>query len=74
MFTIIFYLCEKESNMPLFNFVCEKCGKSEDRFVSNSKLDEQTCPCDEHAKMVQQFAPACNFILKGKWFKNSKGY
>lgn len=60
--------------MPMFNFTCEKCGKNEDRFVSNSEIDQQTCSCEEKVKMVQQFSPSCNFILKGKWFKNTKSY
>ena len=60
--------------MPIFTFKCELCGKIEDRMIKHSEMDEQLCDCDEKTKMVQEFNPSCNFILKGNWYKNSKRY
>lgn len=60
--------------MPIFTFRCEKCEKIEDRTVKYSEIDDQVCSCQESAKMLHQFNPSGNFILKGVWYKNSKRY
>lgn len=37
--------------MPIYDFMCEKCGKVEERFVHSSKdIDTQYCGCNPSEK------------------------
>lgn len=60
--------------MPMFVFKCDECGKTEERIVKNSEIEEQQCDCSQQSHMTQVFDPSCNFILKGTWYKNAKRY
>ena len=59
--------------MPIFTYVCEKCGATEDRLVAQSERDAQMCEHCEN-KMLEQFPSSLNFLLKGNWYKNNKSY
>lgn len=61
--------------MPIFDFICTKCGKTEERLVSRSELDSQKCACGEDSDMVKSDnISRTNFTLKGVWFKTHKQY
>lgn len=61
--------------MPIFDFICTKCGKTEERLVNRSELDSQKCSCGEDSKMVKSDSISrTNFTLKGVWFKTHKQY
>lgn len=59
--------------MPVYEYKCEKCEKIEDRLVSFSSADQQTCTCEENAKMERvETINSINFALKGGgWYKRS---
>lgn len=59
--------------MPIFTYICEKCGTKEDRLVTQSERDDQLCHQCE-IKMQEQFPDSMNFALKGNWYKNNKSY
>lgn len=59
--------------MPIFTYVCQKCGATEDRLVSQSERDDQKCDKCQN-KMQEQFPNSMNFSLKGNWYKNNKSY
>jgi len=48
--------------MPLFNFVCEKCGKEEDHVVFQSDKEDVVCECGN--VMMKAFPDTMNFELK----------
>ncbi len=61
--------------MPIFEFECTACGKREDRLIKRSEIDEQTCSCEDHGKMIKtDLIQNTSFALKGRWFKTTKGY
>ena len=61
--------------MPIFSFTCSECGKKEDLIVKSSEVLEVSCECDKMATMLKdEQVHQLNFALKGKWFKNTKGY
>jgi putative FmdB family regulatory protein len=41
--------------MPMFEFVCDSCGKRDDRIIPHAKIEEQKCECGE--KMRRVFSP-----------------
>lgn len=61
--------------MPIFDFICTKCEKKEERLVSRSEIDNQKCDCTEDAQMIKSDQISrTNFSLKGVWFKTHKRY
>lgn len=61
--------------MPIYDFICEKCEKKEERLVSRANIDEQYCQCSSDAKMTRsEDVPNTSFALKGVWYKTHKRY
>lgn len=59
----------------IYEYECEKCKKVEDRIVSSSNQDDQTCKVCEDAKMVRvDKIHSTSFALKGQWYKTTKSY
>ena len=46
--------------MPTFDFVCKKCGKTEEVF---QKHDDPAPTCEQHGEMTKEVTPP--FIPKG---------
>lgn len=62
--------------MPIYQYVCEECKKSEDKLVSMKDSDTITFDCGCGGKMKKIFsATSLNFELKGKgWFAKDGRY
>jgi putative FmdB family regulatory protein len=62
--------------MPIFDYVCDKCGVEQERIVKyrdNIFIEDISCnSCGEKA-LIRKPPIKLNFRLKGKWFKNG-GY
>lgn len=60
---------------PIYEYVCTKCEKEEDRLVSFSNADQQQCTCEDDAPMERKdMIHKTSFTLKGRgWFKKG-GY
>ncbi len=59
--------------MPLYDFICEKCEKTEERLIRRDDMDNQTCTCGD--KMVKsESLSKMSFQLKGVWYKTHKRY
>lgn len=61
--------------MPIFEFTCEKCGKSTEKIMSYKDSEEKIIKCrcgDSTLKKNKAFN--FNFALKGNWFKNNQTY
>ena len=50
--------------MPIFDFVCQKCGKEFEKLVRNEK-DVLKCPSCESKKVKKKEVQSINFELKG---------
>lgn len=63
--------------MPIYEYYCPKCEKSEDRLVNYSNSHEQYCKCDENdPSLLERIESMTNnaFHLKGVWYKTRKTY
>lgn len=61
--------------MPIYDYVCVKCDKHEERLVSISEAEKQLCDCEDGAKMDRTENVAnTSFALKGVWFKTHRRY
>lgn len=59
----------------IYDFECTKCGRIEERICTKEEADKGfKCDCAPRAKMVKQFPNKSTFILKGRWYKTTKGY
>jgi putative FmdB family regulatory protein len=64
--------------MPIYEYYCEKCEKTQDLRVNFSDADEQYCKCSDNeppTKLIRVESFTNNaFHLKGTWFKTRKTY
>ena len=60
----------------IYDFECTKCGKVEERICTKEEADNGfKCNCGKpKARLVKQFPNKSTFILKGRWYKTTKGY
>lgn len=61
--------------MPIFEFSCNKCGKTIEKIMSfeQSEKSNMKCDCGEGVIKKNKVAP-CNLSFKGNWFVNNKTY
>jgi putative FmdB family regulatory protein len=61
--------------MPIFDYICNKCKKTETRLVKFESMENQFCDeCGNEDKMERVPSFSTSFILKGSgWFKKG-GY
>lgn len=61
--------------MPIFQYICETCGKKEDRLVKRTEETTQVCTCDDKTILVREdILSAPGHQYKGRWFKNAGSY
>lgn len=57
--------------MPVYEFVCSKCGNKEEQLV---KIGKDKIKCSECGGASYKVMSASSFILKGKnWYKDHYG-
>ena len=59
--------------MPLYDFICDKCEKTQEKLIKREDIDKQICECGTlmHKSDV---VTKMSFQLKGIWFKTHKRY
>lgn len=63
--------------MPIFDYVCPKCGEEVERLVSYANQDEQHCKCDAEDPVRLERVDkihATGLQFKGRWYKTTRGY
>lgn len=64
--------------MPIFDFVCNKCSRVEEKLVSRADADngiEFPCDCEDGAKLERSEAiSAAALRFKGQWFGTTGNY
>lgn len=53
--------------MPIFDFYCKKCNKTEERLVRRDDIDKQKCNICERKMPKTDEIHKSSFILKGNW-------
>lgn len=51
--------------MPIYDYKCDKCEKSQEQIVKNSEV-EVKCKYCGHTKMTRQVSTGTNFKLMGR--------
>ena len=52
--------------MPTYEFICDKCGKTRDKFFHMLKVPEFIkCECDGKKRMKRQIGSGSGFMFKG---------
>lgn len=60
--------------MPIYEYVCTRCKKIQDKLVKISEAENQTCDCEDGAKLERTNSiHATSFILKGSGWYNGRG-
>lgn len=63
--------------MPIFDFYCKKCSPENNKIIHEVLVNHNCnaiCPtCQEEMTKIDTINNT-SFILKGKWYKNTKSY
>ena len=64
--------------MPLFDYVCDKCEKVEEKLVSRTDAEAEVtfpCDCEKKGTLSRSSAPSAAALrFKGQWFGTTGNY